>query len=108
MRCLSPSWDRASPSRFTAVRGSSCSSTRATAEARAFALRPGSPALTVRRHLVRTALNVVEGVHNSVSEEWSDIAGVGPNKPSVAAVGDAVTIRFFGTSGEPLPAVQVR
>ncbi len=40
----------------------------------------------------------VEGVHNSVSEEWSDIAGVGPTSPSVAAVG---TLSRSASSGRP-------
>ncbi len=59
------------------------------------------------RDLIRTAENVAHVVRGAVSEEWSDMAGIGPTSPSVAAVGDAVTIRFFGTTGEPLPAVEI-
>lgn len=68
---------------------------------------PWLPSLTMRRDLIRTAGNVAHVVHSAVSEKWGHQAGIGPTSPSVAAVGDVVTIRFFGTTGEPLPAVEL-
>jgi uncharacterized protein (UPF0218 family) len=62
---------------------------------------------TVRRHLVQTARNAAEGVHGLVSEDWGAVAGIGPTSPSVAAVGDVVTIRYLGTTGEPLSAIEL-
>ena len=73
-----------------------------------FRAAPWFPSLTVRRHLLQTARNVAERVHGSVSDEdWADLAGIGPTSPSVAVARDIVTIRFFGSNGEPLPAVEV-
>jgi hypothetical protein len=68
---------------------------------------PWLPSLTLRKDLIRTADNVAHVVHSAVFEEWSHQAGIGPTSPSVAAVEDVVTIRFFGTTGDPLPAVEV-
>ncbi len=68
---------------------------------------PWLPGLTVRRDLVRTAGNVARVLHGAVPEKWRDIAGIGPRSPSVDAVADVVAIRFFGSRGEPLLAVEV-
>ena len=72
-----------------------------------FRVAPWLPSLTVRRHLVQTARNAAEGVHGLVSEDWGAIAGIGTASPSVAAVGDVVTIRYLGSTGEPLPAIEL-
>ena len=68
---------------------------------------PWLPGLTERRDLIRTADNVAHVVHSAVSEQWGHETGIGPTSPSVAAAGDVVTIRFFGTTGEPLPVVEL-
>ncbi len=71
---------------------------------------PWFPSLTVRRDLIRTAGSVAYAVHGDLLDWANDgavSAGIGPTSPSVAAVGDVVTIRFFGTTGEPLPALEI-
>ncbi len=73
----------------------------------AFRVAPCLPSLTVRRHLLQTARNAAEGVVGLVAEDLGGIAGIGPTSPSVAAVGDVVTIRYLGTTGEPLPAIEL-
>ena len=68
---------------------------------------PWLPSLSERRDLIRTADNVAHLVHGAVTEQWSGVAGIGPARPTVAAVGDVLTIRFFAPDGEPLPVVEV-
>jgi len=66
---------------------------------------PWVPSLTERRDRIRTADNITHLVHGASSEQWSQVTGIGATSPSVTTAGDALVIRFFDTTGEPLPAV---
>ena len=68
---------------------------------------PWLPSLSERKDLVRTASNIAHLVYVAVSERWSGVAGIGPASPTVAVVGDVLTIRFLATDGHPLPVVEV-
>lgn len=68
---------------------------------------PWLPSLSERKDLTRTADNIAHLVHDALTEQWIGVVAVGPASPTVAAVGDVLSIRFFGPDDEPLPVVEV-